>query len=30
VLRLCTINPRTADAEIDATVARLTALAASL
>jgi len=27
VLRLCTINPRTTDAEIDATVARLTALA---
>jgi glutamate/tyrosine decarboxylase-like PLP-dependent enzyme len=27
VLRLCTINPRTTDAEIDATVARLTELA---
>jgi glutamate/tyrosine decarboxylase-like PLP-dependent enzyme len=27
VLRLCTINPRTTDAEIDETVARLTALA---
>jgi aromatic-L-amino-acid decarboxylase len=28
VLRLCTINPRTTDAEIDETVARLTSLAA--
>ncbi len=28
VLRLCTINPRTTDAEIDATIARLTELAA--
>ncbi len=27
VLRLCTINPRTTDAEIDETIARLTALA---
>jgi glutamate/tyrosine decarboxylase-like PLP-dependent enzyme len=28
-LRLCTINPRTTDAEIDATVARLTELAST-
>ena len=29
VLRLCTINPRTTDAEIDETVARIAALAGS-
>jgi hypothetical protein len=28
VLRLCTINPRTTDAEIDETVARLSSLRA--